>query len=116
MKKLTVFSIALILVMGVISTAEADTIYFDDGTLYELQPGESVYISSGRVWEFTRFDPLNMRIEALEPLATEEPVESTEDCLGFGPGGCASSSDDMSESEKAYLIHQMVQKIANPEG
>ena len=116
MTKLTVFAVALILVAGVISTAKADTIYFDDGTLYELKPGESVYISSGRVWEFTRFDPLDMRIEALEPLATEEPVESTEDCLGFGPGGCAPSSDGSNESENAYRIYQLLQQMTNPEG
>ena len=68
MNKLAAFAIGIILVAGVISTAKADTIYFDDGTLYELRPGESVYISSGRVWEFTRFDPLDLRIQALEPL------------------------------------------------
>lgn len=116
MNKLAAFAIGIILVAGVISTAKADTIYFDDGTLYELQPGESVYISSGRVWEFTRFDPLDLRIQALEPLATEEPVESTDDCLGFGPGGCASNSDEMSESERAYLIHILMQKMANEDG
>ena len=87
MKKLTLFSIALILVFGVVSTAKATTIYFDDGTFYDLKENEAVYVSSGRVWEFTRFNPLDLRIEALVPLEVEEPEE---DCLGFGHSTCAS--------------------------
>jgi hypothetical protein len=97
MKKLTVFAVALILVAGVVSTAKAaTTIYFDDGTFYELQENEAVYVSSGRVWEFTRFNPLDLRIEALEPLATEEPEE---DCLGFGHTTCASGFDGQTSDD-----------------
>lgn len=96
MKKLTVFSIALILVFGVVSTAKSTTIYFDDGTFYDLKENEAVYVSSGRVWEFTRFNPLDLRIEALVPLEVEEPEE---DCLGFGHSTCASGVFiDQSES------------------
>ena len=36
MKTLTVFAVALILVAGVVSTAKATTIYFDDGTFYDV--------------------------------------------------------------------------------
>jgi hypothetical protein len=97
MKKLTVFAVALILVAGVVSTAKAaTTIYFDDGTFYELQENEAVYVSSGRVWEFTRFNPLDMRVEALEPLATEEPEA---DCLGFGHTSCSSGFDEQSSDD-----------------
>lgn len=71
------------------SAAQATTIYFDDGTAYDLQPGESVYVSSGRLWEFTVFNPLDMRIEAVEPLEYE-PLEDegSDDCLTFGGGSC----------------------------
>jgi len=119
MTKITAFSIAAILVAGVVSTAKADFVYYDDGSVYELQPGESVYVSSGRIWEFTRFDPLDLRIQALEPLSTvdaEEGPEDTSDCLGFGPGGCASSSDARSESDMTDLIRIMVENIANSDG
>jgi hypothetical protein len=89
MNKLTAFAVGIILVAGVISTARATTIYFDDGTVYELQENEAVYVSSGRVWEFTRFNPLDLRIEALVPLETEE---AEQDCLGFGHTSCVEQS------------------------
>ena len=99
MTRLTAFAIALILVAGVVSTAAATTIYFDDGTFYDLKENEAVYVSSGRVWEFTRFNPLDLRIEALVPLEVEEPEE---DCLGFGHSTCASGVFlDQSESNTA---------------
>ena len=91
MNKLTAFAIGIILAAGAISTAKATTIYFDDGTTYDLQENEAVYVSSGRVWEFTRFNPLDLRIEALVPLEVEEPEE---DCLGFGHATCSSGSDE----------------------
>lgn len=119
MTKITAFSIAAILVAGIVSTAKADFVYYDNGSVYELQPGESVYVSSGRIWEFTRFDPLDLRIQALEPLSTvdaEEGPEDTSDCLGFGPGGCAPSSDEPSESDIADLIERLAQNIANADG
>ena len=130
MNKLTAFAIGIILVAGVISTAKADFVYYNDGSVYELQPGESVYVSSGRVWEFTRFQPLDLRIQALEPLSTlaaeeteevseqttEASEQSTEDCLGFGHGGCAESSDEMSESDLADIIRVMTDKITNSDG
>ena len=96
MTRLTAFAIGIILVAGVVSTAKATTIYFDDGTFYDLKENEAVYVSSGRVWEFTRFNPLDMRIEALVPLEVEEPEE---DCLGFGHTTCASGSDEQSSDD-----------------
>jgi len=113
MNKLTAFAIGIILVSGVISTAKADTIIFDDGSMYELQAGESVYVSSGRVWEFTRFQPLDLRIEALEPFTVDQADDS---CLGFGHGGCAESSADPSESDMADLIRVMAENITNSDG
>jgi len=35
-------------------------------------------VSSGRVWEFTRFQPLDLRIQALEPLSTLAAEETEE--------------------------------------
>ena len=99
MKKLTVFAVALILVAGVISTAKATTIYFDDGTVYDLKENESVYVSSGRVWELNWVNPIDLRIEALVPLATEEPEETEVDCLGFGPTTCASGFHEQSSDD-----------------
>jgi len=96
MKKLTAFAIGIILAAGVVSTAKATTIYFDDGTTYDLQENEAVYVSSGRVWEFTRFNPLDLRIEALVPLEVEEPEE---DCLGFGHSTCSSGSDEQNSDD-----------------
>jgi len=110
MNKLTAFAIGMILVAGVVSTAKATTIYFDDGTTYDLQENEAVYVSSGRVWEFTRFNPLDLRIEALVPLAVEEPEE---DCLGFGHSGCAESSVVPSQSDMAYPASVMTENITN---
>jgi hypothetical protein len=96
MTKLATFAIALILVAGVVSTAAATTIYFDDGTFYDLQENEAVYVSSGRVWELTRFNTLDLQLESLAPLEVEEPEE---DCLGFGYSTCASGVFiDQSES------------------
>jgi len=100
MNKLTALIIGMILFAGVTSTANAITIYFDDGTTYELQENEAVYVSSGRVWEFTRFQPLDLRIEALVPLGVEEPEE---DCLGFGHGSCAEYSTGSRESQVQKL-------------
>ena len=113
MNKLAAFAIGIILVAGVISTAKADTIIFDDGSMYDLQPGESVYVSKGRVWEFTRFQPLDLRIQALEPFTMDQADDS---CLGFGPGGCVPSSDGLSESDFADLIEKLTQNIANTDG
>lgn len=110
MNKLTAFAIGIILVSGVISTAKADTIIFDDGSMYELQAGESVYVSSGRVWEFTRFQPLDLRIEVLEPFTVGQ---ADDNCLGFGHGGCAPSSDDPSEPDMADFLRIMSEKITN---
>ena len=71
------------------TTASATTVYFDNGDYYELQPNEEVYISSGRVWEFTRFRADDLRIQSLEPF-----VDSSEQCttgLTFGGESCATS-------------------------
>ncbi len=110
MKKLTVFAVSLILVAGVISAAKAQTILFDDGSMYDLQPGESVYVSKGRVWGFTRFQPLDLRIQALEPFTVDQADDS---CLGFGHDGCVPSLDGLGESDFTDLIEKLTQNIAN---
>jgi hypothetical protein len=101
MTKLTAFAIGIILVAGVISTAKSDTIYFDDGTTYDLKPGESVYVSSGRVWEFTKFHPLDLRVQALEPMSTQA---ADEECLTFGGDSCVTSEPESSDSVGSEAI------------
>ena len=64
MRKLLIAMIAL-----AATSAAADTIYFDDGTVYELKTGEEIYVSSGRVWEFTRFLANDLRVQQIEPFA-----------------------------------------------
>lgn len=81
MRKLLIAMIAI-----AATSAAADTIYFDDGTVYELKPNESVYVSSGRLWEFTRFLANDLRVQSVEPFAA--PVEQCIDQLGFGPEQC----------------------------
>ena len=86
MKNLLIATIALAAV-----SAAADTIYFDDGTVYELKPDESVYVSSGRVWEFTRFLANDLRVQQIEPFSVE-----SEQCLaslGFGHEQCTDFED-----------------------
>ena len=111
MNKLTALIIGMVLFAGVTSTANAITIYFDDGTTYELQENEAVYVSTGRVWEFTRFQPLDLRIEALVPLAVEESEE--EACLGFGHGGCVESPTSSSDSDLSDLLRKMTENISS---
>jgi hypothetical protein len=92
MKNLLIATIALAAV-----SAAADTIYFDDGTVYELKPNESVYVSSGRVWEFTRFLANDLRVQQIEPFSVEQ-----EQCyadLGFGPEQCTANDDVVDDDD-----------------
>lgn len=97
MNKLTAFAVGIILVAGVISTARAQTIYFQDGSTYDLAAGESVYVSAGRVFEFTRFQPTDMQLKALEPMVA--PGEATGPCLAFGHGPCVEESTETNYQE-----------------
>jgi hypothetical protein len=113
MIKLTAFAVGLILVAGVISTADSATLYFDDGSSVDIPAGSKVYVNPGVVWQFTRFNERGFDIRPLEPVAsveeqcagltfggdsvvceevvevseeTQESKESCEDQLGFGHG------------------------------
>ena len=97
MNKLAAFAIGIILVAGVISTAKAQTIYFEDGSTYDLAEGESVYVSGGRVFEFTRFQPTDMQLKALEPMVA--PGEAAGPCLAFGYGECVEESTETNFQE-----------------
>jgi hypothetical protein len=94
MRKLLIAMIAL-----AATSAAADTIYFDDGTVYELQTGEEIYVSSGRVWEFTRFLANDLRVQQIEPFAA--PVEQCIDQLGFGPEQCTTYEEVTEVVEQA---------------
>ena len=94
MKNLLIAMIAL-----AATSAAADTIYFDDGTVYELKPNESVYVSSGRLWEFTRFLANDLRVQSVEPFAAQ--TEQCIDQLGFGPEQCTTYEEVTEVVEQA---------------
>jgi len=94
MRKLLIAMIAL-----AATSAAADTIYFDDGTVYELKTGEEIYVSSGRVWEFTRFLANDLRVQQIEPFAV--PAEQCIDQLGFGPEQCTTYEEVTEVVEQA---------------
>jgi|SaaInlStandDraft_1057018.scaffolds.fasta_scaffold07770_3 hypothetical protein len=98
MKNLLIAMIAL-----AATSAAADTIYFDDGTVYELKPNESVYVSSGRLWEFTRFLANDLRVQSVEPFAA--PAEQCIDQLGFGPEQCTSSDDAAADDDVVETVN-----------
>lgn len=99
MKNLLIATIALAAV-----SAAADTIYFDDGTVYELQPEEEIYVSSGRVWEFTRFLADDLRVQQIEPFAVQ--AEQCIDKLGFGPEQCTTYEEVIDE-----VVEQVVEQV-----
>ena len=74
----------------------ATTIYFEDGGYYELADGEELYVSKGRVWEFTRFLADDLRIEQLEPFV---PAEQCSTGLTFGGGSCVTTEPVTEEVE-----------------
>ena len=77
------------------STANAaTTIYFEDGGYYELAEGEELYVSEGRVWEFTRFLADDLRIEQIEPFV---PAEQCSTGLTFGGSSCTTNDAEVVE-------------------
>lgn len=108
MNKLAVFGVALILIAGVFSTAKAETIIFDDGSMYDLQPGESIYVSKGRVWEFSRFQPLDLRLEALEPFTMGE---ADNECLGLGHVSGCEVSEEMTQEQTEAVIRALTERM-----
>ena len=74
----------------------ATTIYFEDGGYYELADGEELYVSKGRVWEFTRFLADDLRIEQLEPFV---PAEQCSTGLTFGGESCVTTEPVTEEVE-----------------
>ena len=99
MKSLLIATIAL-----AAASATADTIYFDDGTVYELLPEEEIYVSSGRVWEFTRFLADDLRVQQIEPFAAQ--AEQCIDRLGFGPEQCTTYEEVIDE-----VVEQVVEQV-----
>ena len=73
-------------------TANATTVYFDNGDYYELADGEELYVSKGRVWEFTRFQADDLRIQSLEPIF--DPSEQCLTGLTFGGSSCTTSEPE----------------------
>jgi hypothetical protein len=73
-------------------TANATTVYFDNGDYYELADGEELYVSKGRVWEFTRFQADDLRIQSLEPIF--DPSEQCSTGLTFGGSSCTTSEQE----------------------
>lgn len=71
--------------MTAVTANAATTIYFDNGEVYDLVEGEELYVSKGRVWEFTRFLADDLRIEQLEPFT---PSEQCSTGFTFGGGSC----------------------------
>ena len=88
MKKLTVFAVALMLLAAGASKAEAqETIYFENGDFFTLEPGEKIYVTKGQLWEFTRFLTSDLRIQARTPIyISPETIEC--DGLTFGGDSC----------------------------
>ena len=78
------------------ATASATTIYYDNGEVYDLADGEELYVSKGRVWEFTRFLADDLRIEQLEPFT---PSEQCSTGLTFGGGSCVTTEPVTEEVE-----------------
>lgn len=102
----------LAILLSVLSlNLSAATLYFDDGSSIEVPIGHKVYVSTGTVWQFTRFNAGGFDIRPLEEAASvveectedsgltfggdsvvcEEVIEtpeeeSCEDSLGFGHG------------------------------
>ena len=85
-------------------SATADTIYFDDGTVYTLADDESLYVSSGRVWEFTRFLADDLRVQQIEPFSVQG--EQCIDKLGFGPEQCTTYEEVIDE-----VVEQVVEQV-----
>jgi hypothetical protein len=74
----------------------ATTIYFEDGGYYELADGEELYVSKGRVWEFTRFLADDLRIEQLDPFT---PSEQCSAGFTFGGSSCTTQEPVTEEVE-----------------
>ena len=83
---------AILAAMTLAATANAATVYFDNGDYYELAEDEQVFISKGRVWEFTRFQANDLRIQSLEPLV--DPSEQCTTGLTFGGSSCVTSEPE----------------------
>lgn len=83
------------------TTANATTIYFDNGDYYDLKEGEEVYVSKGRVWEFTKFQANDLRIQSLEPVA--DPSEQCSTGLTFGGSSCVTSEPEVEEVEETSV-------------
>ena len=80
------------------ATANATTIYFDNGDYYDLKEGEEVYVSKGRVWEFTKFQANDLRIQSLEPVV--DPSEQCSAGLTFGGSSCVTNEPEVEEVEE----------------
>jgi hypothetical protein len=89
-------SILAAAVMAATTANAATTIYFEDGGYYELADGEELYVSKGRVWEFTRFLADDLRIEQLEPFT---PGEQCSTGFTFGGSSCTTSTPVTEEVE-----------------
>jgi hypothetical protein len=64
----------------------AATLYFDDGSSIEVPVGHKVYVSSGVVWSFTRFNAGGFDIRPLEEAASVEEECTQENGFTFGGG------------------------------
>jgi hypothetical protein len=84
-------------------TANATTVYFDNGDYYELTEGEELYVSKGRVWEFTRFQADDLRIQSLEPIF--DPSDQCSTGLTFGGSSCTTSEPvETNESDECDVL------------
>ena len=94
MKKLTVFAVALMLLAAAASKAEAqETVYFENGDFFTLEPGEKIYVTKGQLWEFTRFLTSDLRIQARTPVYISPETQEC-DGLTFGGASCGVEEEE----------------------
>lgn len=82
----------LAILLSVLSlNLSAATLYFDDGSSIEVPVGHKVYVSTGTVWQFTRFNAGGFDIRPLEEAASVVEECTQENAFTFGGGSVVCS-------------------------
>lgn len=87
----------LIAALVMISTAQAATLYFEDGSSVDVPEGSSVYVSPVQPFVFTVFESEVFELQALEPAASVVEECTEESGLTFG-GSSTTSCEEVVET------------------